>query len=217
MKHTIVKTLIITMISFFAIGSANAATYDFADYIDNGGLGEKGFANTTPFSWTQDNLTLTATAFDRNDLSSPYEASSVYMDKGKAGMGVCHSGLTSNAQCKSPSDDNVTTDEVLTWNFDKSISSLELTLKDTGHRAFVSSIFYSTDSGTNWTTLSSDYSLAFATTIDEISFKTIGSASNEQFYINAATVSAVPEPSVYALMLAGLGLVGFVASRRKQS
>jgi hypothetical protein len=29
-------------------------------------------------------------------------------------------------------------------------------------------------------------------------------------------VSAVPEPEIYAMMLAGLGLMGFVARRRKQ-
>jgi len=30
------------------------------------------------------------------------------------------------------------------------------------------------------------------------------------------TVNAIPEPETYAMMLAGLGLMGFVARRRKQ-
>ncbi len=214
MKQIILKTLIGSMLTLGLIGSANAAIFDFATYID-GTLGEQGYTNDSPFTWTQgtEDLTLTATAFYMGN------ASSVYMDKGKAGMGVCHTGLTSNAQCKISSDDNITTKEVLTWNFDQSISSLELTLKDTNHHAFRSSIKYSTDSGSNWTVLSSDYSLTFANSINEISFKTIGSASSKQFYIGAATatISSVPEPSTYALMLAGLGLVGFMARRRKQA
>jgi hypothetical protein len=36
-------------------------------------------------------------------------------------------------------------------------------------------------------------------------------------YTIKGTVSAVPEPSTYALMLAGLGLVGFMSNRRRKS
>ncbi|MBN2864568.1 MAG: CCXG family PEP-CTERM protein [Thiotrichales bacterium] len=35
--------------------------------------------------------------------------------------------------------------------------------------------------------------------------------------LSAQAVSAVPEPSTYALMLGGLGLVGFMAARRKKT
>lgn len=37
----------------------------------------------------------------------------------------------------------------------------------------------------------------------------------ESFFLVATQVTAVPEPQTYALMLAGLGLMGFVARRRK--
>ncbi|MEG1118645.1 MAG: FxDxF family PEP-CTERM protein, partial [Janthinobacterium sp.] len=42
---------------------------------------------------------------------------------------------------------------------------------------------------------------------------------NANHYFNATNVSgyvsAVPEPETYAMLLAGLGLVGFMARRRK--
>lgn len=38
-----------------------------------------------------------------------------------------------------------------------------------------------------------------------------------QYQIQANAIQAVPEPESYALLLAGLGLVGFVARRRKQT
>jgi hypothetical protein len=37
------------------------------------------------------------------------------------------------------------------------------------------------------------------------------------FRIDSLTIAAVPEPETYALMLAGLGLVGWAAKRRKQA
>jgi hypothetical protein len=37
------------------------------------------------------------------------------------------------------------------------------------------------------------------------------------YYSTSMPVAAIPEPSTYALMLAGLGFVGFVANRRRKS
>jgi len=41
--------------------------------------------------------------------------------------------------------------------------------------------------------------------------------TNESLYLKASITSPVPEPSTYGLMLGGLGLVGFMANRRRQN
>ena len=43
-----------------------------------------------------------------------------------------------------------------------------------------------------------------------------GNLVNDSLYFKASITSAVPEPSIVALMLGGLGLVGFMANRRKK-
>lgn len=42
-----------------------------------------------------------------------------------------------------------------------------------------------------------------------------GTPSGQAAYSGELTVTAVPEPGTYALLLAGLGVMGFVARRRK--
>ncbi|EGF33306.1 hypothetical protein IMCC9480_724 [Oxalobacteraceae bacterium IMCC9480] len=49
-----------------------------------------------------------------------------------------------------------------------------------------------------------------------LSFSSLG-GGNSGAVLDNVSVSAVPEPSTYALMLGGLGLMGFMARRRKQS
>lgn len=50
----------------------------------------------------------------------------------------------------------------------------------------------------------------------EYYFQVTGNAAPAGFYTFAA-IAAIPEPETFALMLGGLGLVGFVASRRRLS
>jgi hypothetical protein len=60
-----------------------------------------------------------------------------------------------------------------------------------------------------------DFDIAYATMTDlNPDFGTTGSI----LYVdNFTSVSAVPEPSTYALMLGGLGLVGFMSYRRRKT
>lgn len=51
------------------------------------------------------------------------------------------------------------------------------------------------------------------------SFKLIGDAdiANSSYNVSISPISAVPEPAALAMMLGGLGLVGFMANRRRKA
>ncbi|MYM67032.1 PEPxxWA-CTERM sorting domain-containing protein [Pseudoduganella sp. FT55W] len=66
-----------------------------------------------------------------------------------------------------------------------------------------------------WQTVS--YSLLGNGGMEALSFKAIGTNDSLGTSLdNISLTTAVPEPETYAMMLAGLGLVGFAARRRKQ-
>jgi hypothetical protein len=56
----------------------------------------------------------------------------------------------------------------------------------------------------------------FKIVMDRLDFDFNGQTLDQTYHIELIT-APVPEPETYALMLAGLGLVGFVARRRKQA
>ena len=108
--------------------------------------------------------------------------------------------------------DNPTQDQWATW---ASRADL-MTAFDNGNGAAIcaSSYFGSGYSHCDWNdALNGHIWHAYANGIcDPAYFNGCEAATTETFYVRG-----VPEPETYALMLAGLGLVGFVARRRKLS
>lgn len=61
------------------------------------------------------------------------------------------------------------------------------------------------------------YSLLFKAASSNATIKFNGAASSGATFIDSVAVSAVPEPEGYAMLLAGLGAVGFMSRRRRAS
>ncbi len=55
----------------------------------------------------------------------------------------------------------------------------------------------------------------FVTTGGALTFSAIGNSDGVGGYLDDITISAVPEPATWGLMIAGFGMVGFAARRRR--
>ena len=96
----------------------------------------------------------------------------------------------------------------VTFNFLGGSTAFSILSQGTGHWGGGSLI----QSGNSVTGIEGNGLIQFTGTYTDISFTT---PNNEYYY--GATVGSVPEPETYALFMAGLGVMGFIARRRKNS
>ena len=90
-----------------------------------------------------------------------------------------------------------------TWTLSKT-STLEVTSRN------VNNTLYGT--GTNYVSQSWLFTATSASTM--LSFKNVGATGTPYPQIDNVSVTTVPAPGTYAMLLAGLAAVGFVAKRR---
>ncbi len=141
-----------------------------------------------------------------------------------AGLGVYHRvNPTDN------SDDNITAGEMLKLSFDQAVTLSDIGMRAEGHNTtawLAGATFEYSTNGTTWmSALLPDNGIvgnadagrfALGVTGQDFYFR-YGGQTPDQFYISSLTVAAVPEPEIYALMGLGLGLMGFMARRRKSA
>ena len=71
--------------------------------------------------------------------------------------------------------------------------------------------------GSTWSSAYASHQYPWGTNVGNASAQWIWAGSSDTILLRtAATVAAVPEPETYAMLMAGLGLMGFVARRRQQ-
>lgn len=124
-----------------------------------------------------------------------------------AGLGVYH-------KTGDTSDDNITSGEMLTITFDQVVTLTAIGLRSEGHNF--------TSWGAGKTFLLDGVSTLLPQNVGSIAVNmtgqvftfAYGGTNADQFYLSSLTAVPVPEPQSWAMLLAGLGALGFTLRRR---
>jgi hypothetical protein len=209
-------------------GSVGAATLDFIKHIDGfgatPGVGEKAMEGT-PFSSVFVPIATTARGYTRQNPSSggiKDDAPYAYFDGNQAGIGVCKVLVAGN-QCSPSNDDNVTAGEILGLSWGSDVLLQSLSFRGEAHPsdpAFGANdeFDYSTDGGGTWFTKqlinAKQGVVSFGGLFLGANQQILLAFNNQQFYVSAAELTAVPIPA--AAWLLGSGLAGLFAIGRRR-
>lgn len=209
------------------VGTASATTLDLIGFTDNVS-GEKAvegnFAGDTIYDATYIPIAMTLRGYSGSMAtgitgSSPY----AYLDRNQAGAGVCK--VLSGTQCSPSNDDNLTSGEILGVSFAQSLFIESFSFRGEAHPndpAFgVNDMFdLSLDGGITWMTLNlinaKTGSVAINATV-KAGTEILFAFNNQQYYLSAANVSAVPVPASGILLLSALGGLVAIVRRRRQA
>ncbi len=219
--------MVLGTISLFSTAPASAMILDFIGHIDNVS-GERAIEATpslNPFSSVYVPIATTALGYSGSASDGitgdlPY----AYFDRNQAGIGVCKV-LTAGNQCNPTNDDNVTTGEILGLKWGTSVILHSLSFRGEAHPSDPSFLAtdkfdYSVNGGVNWMTMqlinAKDGVVSFGDLLLGANQEILLAFNNEQFYVSAASLTAVPLPA--AAWLLGSGLVGlFAVGRRRRA
>jgi len=221
---TFVTLIAVSYHASAAIISPQFATFNFGAVADSHtstlthGVsgGERG---ATAFTFNNNGVSVTAsgTIYTRPAFA--------YLDRGDAGLGVCQY-LSSDNQCDTPSDDNVTFGETLRLEFDQAVTINSIIFVNGGHRTdFDGRVGLTIDGVSSTESLTNIFGVGLGLTGTVFDFYNpngngdYDGSNDQQFYINNLIViphgiQTVPVPAAAWLMLSGLLGLAAVARRK---